>query len=141
LEQIAKLIEVHVNKSQANTIRKITGKPLAPVEEPGMLVRISEIEIVPEHLEAYIAILKEEAGASVKIEPGVIAIFPMSQKENPTQIRIVEIYSNKAAYESHLQTPHFQYYKTTTQKMVKGLKLIDMNSLDEKAMMEIFKKL
>jgi len=141
LEQIARLVETHINKTQANTIRKIIEKPLTPVEEPDMLVRISEIEILPEHLEEYNAILKEEAEASVKIEPGVIAIFPMSQKENPTQIRIVEIYSNTAAYQSHLQTPHFQHYKTTTQQMVKALKLIDMNSLDKEAMIEIFKKL
>jgi len=40
-----------------------------------------------------------------------------------------------------LQTPHFQHYKTTTQQMVKALKLIDMNSLDKEAMIEIFKKL
>jgi len=141
LEEIARLIEIHINNTQANTIRKMIGRPLTPLIEPDMMVRISEIEIVPEHVEEYIAILKEEAGASVKIEPGVIAIFPMSQKENPTQIRIVEIYANKATYQSHLQTPHFQHYKTTTQKMVKGLKLIDMNSLDKEAMIEIFKKL
>ncbi|WP_207423796.1 carboxymuconolactone decarboxylase family protein [Desertivirga brevis] len=141
LEEIAQLIENQINKTQANTIRKIIERPLTPVAEPDMLVRISEIEIVSEHLEEYISILKEEAGASVKIEPGVIAIFPMSQKENPTQIRIIEIYANKAAYQSHLQTPHFQLYKTTTQKMVKSLKLVDMERIDVNTMQEIFKKL
>lgn len=106
-----------------------------------MIIRISEIEIVPEYLKAYNAILKEEAAISIKIEPGVIAIFPMYQKENPTQIRIVEIYANRAAYEQHLKTPHFQKYKTTTLKMVKSLKLIDMGSLDIETMPEIFKKI
>jgi 4-carboxymuconolactone decarboxylase len=141
LEQIARLIEIHINKTQANTVRKIIGKPLTSVAEPDMMVRISEIEIVPEHLEKYNAILKEEAAASVKIEPGVIAIFPMFKKENATEIRIVEIYANKAAYQSHLQTSHFQHYKTTTAKMLKSLKLVDMNSLDNETMNEIFKKL
>ncbi len=106
-----------------------------------MMIRISEIEIVPEYLKAYNAILKEESAISIKIEPGVIAIFPMYQKENPTQIRIVEIYANRAAYEQHLKTPHFQKYKTTTLKMVKSLKLVDMGSLDIETMPEIFKKI
>ena len=140
-EQIADLIQKHINKTQANTIRKNISMPVVPVIEQDMMVRISEIEILPEFLEEYKSILKTEAAASVKIEPGVIAIFPMYQQENPTRIRIVEIYANKDAYQSHLQTPHFQHYKTTTLKMVKSLNLIDMSSIDKEAMMEIFKKL
>ena len=83
-----------------------------------MIVRISEIKVVPEKLEDYISILKEEAAASVKLEPGVMATYPMCQKDNPTEIRILEIYADKAAYESHLQTPHFKKYKNTTQNIV-----------------------
>jgi 4-carboxymuconolactone decarboxylase len=141
LEQVAALIEKHISRKQANTIRKILSKPIIPVVEPGIMVRISEIEILPEYVEEYHAILKEEASASVKIEPGVIAIFPMYEQKRPTQIRIIEMYANKEAYQSHLQTPHFQHYKTTTLKMVKSLKLLDMNSLDNETMVEIFKKL
>ncbi|WP_439583746.1 putative quinol monooxygenase [Dyadobacter bucti] len=106
-----------------------------------MMVRLSEIEILPEFLTEYHAILKEEAAASVEKEPGVIAIFPMSIREQPTQIRIIEIYADSAAYQSHLKTPHFQHYKTTTLKMVKALKLVDMTALDKQTMSEIFKKL
>jgi len=110
-------------------------------QQPGMIVRISEIEIFPNHLEAYNKILKEESEASVKLEPGVIAIFPMSQKENPNQIRILEIYENSESYQSHLKTPHFLKYKSSTLRMVKSLKLIDMDALDSKTMIQIFKKL
>ena len=49
--------------------------------------------------------------------------------------------SNRAAYEAHLQTPHFQEYKTTTVKMVRSLKLIDMRALDAERMTALFKKL
>ena len=105
------------------------------------MVRISEIEILPEYLQEYNAILKEEASASVKLEPDVIAIFPMFKNETPTEIRIVEMYANKAAYQSHLKTPHFQHYKTNTLKMVKTLKLVDMKSMDKKMMLQMFKKL
>ncbi|QNF35793.1 antibiotic biosynthesis monooxygenase [Adhaeribacter swui] len=106
-----------------------------------MMVRISEIEIDPSYLEEYKVILKEEAAASVKKEPGVLSIFPMFQKENPTQIRILEIYASKSAYEQHLKTLHFQKYKTTTLKMVKSLKLIDMEALDVATMPLIFGKI
>ena len=56
-----------------------------------MMVRISEIQIDPARLDEYKAILKEESEASVRLEPGVISIFPMYQRDDPTQIRILEI--------------------------------------------------
>lgn len=110
-------------------------------QKTNRMIRISEIEIDSNYLEEYKAILKEEARASVKLEPGVICIYPVYQKENPAQIRILEIYANSEAYESHLKTPHFQIYKTTTLKMVRSLKLIDMEAIDEGTMPEIFRKL
>ena len=119
----------------------LTSYGAVSARQKDMLVRISEIEIVPVYLDEYKAILKEESAASVKLEPGVIAIFPMFEKENPTQVRILEIYASREAYESHLKTPHFQRYKTTTLKMVKSLKLVDMEAIDAETMTEIFKKM
>jgi quinol monooxygenase YgiN len=106
-----------------------------------MIIRISEIQIDPKYLKEYIAILKEEAEASVRLENGVIAIYPMFQKKQANEIRILEIYASKDAYEAHLKTPHFQHYKTSTLKMVNSLNLVDMNALDSETMPTIFKKL
>ena len=105
-----------------------------------MLLRISEIQIDSSSLEDYKAILKEEAAASVRHEPGVISIFPMYQKDNPTEVRILEIYASREAYEAHLQSPHFAKYKTTTAPMVKSLKLVDMDAIDPATMYRIFRK-
>ncbi|MDO1511117.1 antibiotic biosynthesis monooxygenase [Maribacter confluentis] len=106
-----------------------------------MMIRIAALEIYPEYLEDYNSILKKEAESSVRLEEGVICIYPMFQKENPTQIRLLEIYADSAAYRSHLKTPHFLEYKTSTLKMVKSLKLIDMEAIDKKATAKIFKKM
>ena len=110
-------------------------------QQKDMMIRIAEIEIFPESLEEYKAILKEESGASLKLEAGVVSILPMFQKENPTLIKILEIYANREAYEAHLKTPHFLHYKTSTLKMVKSLKLIEMNALDLEALPAIFLKM
>lgn len=114
---------------------------MAHAQQQDIIVRISEIEIHPEHLDAYKAILKEEAEASVRLEPGVIAIFPMFQKDDATQVRILEMYKDQQAYQAHLKTEHFLAYKTTTLHMVKSLKLVDMDALDPETMPSIFKKL
>ncbi len=106
-----------------------------------MMVRMAEIEIHPEYIEAYKAILQEESEVSVRLEAGVICIYPMVQKDNPLQIRLLEIYADKDAYLFHLQTPHFQKYKTSTLKMVKSLQLIDMEAIDLKSMPKLFQKI
>ena len=113
----------------------------AVAQKKDMMVRLAEIEIDPQYLDEYKAILKEESRASVEVEPGVISIFPMYQKEHPTQLRLLEIYADRQAYEQHLKTPHFQKYKTSTLKMVKSLKLVEMAALDAETMPLLFRKL
>jgi quinol monooxygenase YgiN len=113
----------------------------ASAQTKDMMIRISEIEIDSNYLKEYLSILQEESSASVQLEAGVIAIYPLYQKENPTQIRILEIYANRKAYEAHLTTPHFQKYKATTLNMVKSLKLVDMGNIDSQSMAEIFRKM
>ncbi|WP_322047334.1 putative quinol monooxygenase [Paraburkholderia sp. J67] len=106
-----------------------------------MLVRISEIEIFPQHLQEYRNILNEEAEASVRLEPGVLCIFPSVQSDNPAQITILEIYASRDAYDSHIKSPHFEKYKTSTLAMVKSLRLVDMQAMDTMAMPLIFRKM
>ncbi len=118
----------------------LAGAKLAYAEEK-MMVRISEIQVHPQHLAQYKAILAEEAEASVRLEPGVIAIFPMTQRDDATEFRILEMYADRAAYEAHLKTPHFQKYKSGTLHMVKSLKLIDMDAIDAPTMTTMFKKM
>ena len=103
-------------------------------------VRIAEIEVHPEHLDAYLVAAKMVGAESVAKEPGVVCIFPMQKKEQPTQIRIVEIYRDETAYKAHLETPHFKKYKTETLHMVKSLHLAPMQPLDPANMGMIFKK-
>jgi quinol monooxygenase YgiN len=112
----------------------------AMAQEKQLLVRIAEIELVPELIDDYKAILMEEANASVKLESGVIVIFPMYLKERASSVRILEIYRDKASYEAHLKTPHFQKYKTKTAHMVKSLNLNDMALIDESSLPLLFKK-
>lgn len=106
-----------------------------------VMIRIAEIEIDSNYINEYNAILKEEAEASLMLEPGVISIFPMYVQAKPATVRILEIYRNKAAYEAHLKTPHFLKYKTETAEMVKRLELVEMGSLDPGMMKAIFRKL
>ena len=106
-----------------------------------MMIRIAEIEIDSTYIDDYTSILKEESAASIALEPGVLCIYPMYRKDNPTSIRLLEIYADRESYESHLKTEHFLKYKTSTMHMVTSLKLIDMAAIDPQSMDLIFEKL
>lgn len=109
-------------------------------KDGGMLVRIAEIEVYPEWLEAYLAAASNVGAESVAKEPGVVCIFPMQKKENPCSIRIVEIYRSEEAYKNHLASPHFKVYKEGTPHMIKSLELVPMQPLDTDGMKRIFNK-
>ncbi len=106
-----------------------------------MIFRIAEIEVYPQYLEEYIKAANAIGSASIKKEPGVISLIPLQLKDDPTKIRILEIYASQEAYQNHLRTDHFKTYKQGTLHMVKDLKLIDTKALNPAILPDILKKI
>lgn len=99
----------------------LTGPALAA--EP--LVRIAELDIDPARIAAYEAAVKEEIEASVRLEPGVLSIYAVAEKDNPGRFHFFEIYADDAAYRSHIESPHFRKYAEITKTMIRSKKLLD----------------
>ena len=104
-------------------------KAAKPTDKGERLVRLAKITVDPERLSEYNAYLKEGAEAAMSLEPGVIKIYAVAEKDTPHKITILEIYADRAAYESHLKTTHFMKYKQGTLDMVEDLQLIDVKPL------------
>jgi len=83
----------------------------------------------PEDLKNYQIALKEEIETSIKIEPGVLTLYAVSERDNPNHITILEIYKDRDSYNLHIKTPHFIKYKDYTKDMVKSLELIETDPL------------
>lgn len=105
------------------------GAPLVAGSDQQRIVRLAELEIDPAHLDRYRAALRDEIATSIRAEPGVLALYAVTVKDHPTQIRLFEMYANTAAYEAHLQSPNFKKYKADTAGMVKSLRLIETEPL------------
>lgn len=97
----------------------------AQAPSSNQLVRLAKLEIHPAQLVRYKAALKEEIENSLRLEPGVLTLYAVSEKANPCRITILEIYASTAAYQAHLLTPHFLKYKNGTTEMVKSLELVE----------------
>lgn len=109
-------------------------------KEPGMcakepmtadgIVRLSKIEVYPEHLDEYLKYAVEVGEVSLRTEPGVLTMYAVSEKKNPCMVTILETYASKEAYEKHVASEHFQKYKQGTLHMVKSLILSDQTPLN-----------
>src|SRR5215210_8674849 len=98
-------------------------------ENKSHYIRVGKIVIDSIQLESYKAAIKEEMEASVRLEPGVLTLYSVHDKDNPSNVTVFEIYASVAAYQSHIQTPHFLKYKTTVKDMVKSLVLTDVTPI------------
>ena len=96
-------------------------------ERPRQHIQIAEIEVDPAQLDSYKAAATEQIEAAVRLEPGVLVLYSVSNKDNPAHITVFEIYRDRETYLAHLQAPHFLKYKATVEKMVKSLKLIPVD--------------
>jgi quinol monooxygenase YgiN len=97
----------------------------ASAQDKNQVVRIAKLRIDSAQLGNYMAALKEHAETAVRVEPGVLTLYAVAEKNDPTRIMVFEIYADAAAYQAHLQTPHFKKYKSTTKDMVKSLELVE----------------
>ena len=98
---------------------------ITTAQEKGQMVRLAKLVIDSTQLDSYKAFLKEEIETSLRVEPGVLTLYAVSEKERPTHITILEIYKDIDAYKAHVQTPHFLKYKNGTLEMVKSLELVE----------------
>ena len=93
------------------------------------MVRIAVLSVDPTQMDAYKTFLAEEQEASVRLEPGVLMLHSVQYAEDPSQVRLLEVYAGREAYESLIRTPHFLKYKNGTEGMVRSLELLLANPI------------
>jgi uncharacterized protein (DUF1330 family)/quinol monooxygenase YgiN len=95
----------------------------------GRYIRLAELEIEPSQMVQFTAAINEGIAAAVRTEPGVLALYAVTEKDRPNHVRVFEMYTSAAAYESHLATPHFVKFRDSTLSMVRSRTLLDANAL------------
>ena len=120
-----------------SSIGQVTNGQLVPVSKRTLqndstqhakqMVRIAKIKVDPKQLDKYNIALTIQMQEAIKKEPGVLSYYAVADKKDPSIITILEIYADTAAYQLHIQTPHFLLYKETVKNMVQSLELIDVD--------------
>ena len=80
-----------------------------------MIALIVTIQIQPEHREAFMESMLDDARGSNNDEPGCLRFDVLQDSEDPNKIHLYEVYKDQAAVDAHRQAPHYTKWRETVQ--------------------------
>ena len=107
-------------------IRK-PGLSKAPVDN--LFIRLIKMEIDSKEIDNFKRLAQSVMLPGLQKEPGVLVMYAVASKKEPTKFSILEVYADSASYKSHLNTLHFLKYKKESEKMIKSLTMIDVKPI------------
>ena len=85
-----------------------------------MIALIVTIEIQPEHREAFMESMLDDARGSNNDEPGCLRFDVLQDNEDPNKIHLYEVYKDQAAVDAHRQAPHYTKWRETVKDWFDG---------------------
>jgi quinol monooxygenase YgiN len=80
-----------------------------------MYVLVVTIDIKPGYKDKFIAEMLEDARGSVRNEPDCVRFDVIQDEKEPNRIYLYEAYTDRAAFDYHMTTPHFLKWKDAAQ--------------------------
>ncbi len=74
--------------------------------------------------ERFMALLRENARKSIAEEPGCRRFDILEPPQRPDEVWLYETYRDRAAFDAHLDTPHYRDFDSETRGMVAGRAVI-----------------
>jgi autoinducer 2-degrading protein len=85
-----------------------------------MYVVTVEFHIRPPHFAAFLPLMRENAQASLRIEPGCRQFDVCTDPARPSSLFLYEVYDDRSAFEAHLASEHFTRFDAAVRDMVAG---------------------
>jgi quinol monooxygenase YgiN len=81
-----------------------------------MYVLVVTVDIKPGLKDRFIEAMLDDARGSVRKEPGCVRFDVVQDEERPDRIYLYEVYTDRAAFDAHTQTPHFLRWRDTVKE-------------------------
>lgn len=75
---------------------------------------IAEFQIMPGELEAFLELAHEDARRSLADEAGCHQFDVLTDETDPTRVVLYECYTDRKAFETHLDMPHYAPFKSAS---------------------------
>jgi quinol monooxygenase YgiN len=69
----------------------------------------------------FLSLIKENAAASVRDEPGCLqfdVLMPLNGSADEPYVLLYEVYSDRAAFDAHVATPHYQAFDDASRSLI-----------------------
>lgn len=83
-----------------------------------MYVVTVAFDIHPQHFEAFLPLLRENARAAVENEPRCRQFDVCTDPARPASVFLYEVYDDRAAFDAHLASAHFRRFDDVVREMV-----------------------
>lgn len=74
----------------------------------------------PQHRDAFMPLMLNNARTSLDFEPGCHQFDVLSDPDRPDEVFLYEVYESPAAFQTHLDSDHFQRFDQAVGHMLKG---------------------
>ncbi|MDW4499167.1 putative quinol monooxygenase [Sulfitobacter sp. D35] len=81
-------------------------------------------EIVSDQIDAFLPLMKRQAETSLSEEEGCVTFDICRDGARPDVVFLYEIYADKAAFDSHLASAHFQEFDAAVRDLVTGKTIV-----------------
>lgn len=79
-----------------------------------------KFQIHQEHMDAFLPLMRENAETSLRVEEGCHRFDICHDPDQPSEVFLYELYNDEAAFQHHLQTPHFRQFSDASEVMIAG---------------------
>jgi quinol monooxygenase YgiN len=119
----------HLELLETRPILYIRKPDLSKAAVHNLFIRLIKMEIDSKEIDNFKRLAQSVMLPGLQKEPGVLVMYAVAGKTEPTSVSILEVYADSAAYKSHLNTLHFLKYKKESEKMIKSLTMIDVKPI------------
>jgi quinol monooxygenase YgiN len=116
----------HLELIETQPILYVRKNEFSKARSQDLFTRLIKVELKASEINNFNQLAQSVMLPGINKEPGVLIMYAVAHKNQPTSVSILEVYANFSAYEKHLKTSHFLKYKSQSKNMVESLKLIDV---------------
>lgn len=89
-----------------------------------MYALLVQIDILPEHRDAFIAAMSGHARRARENEPGTVRFDVITDEKEPNRAYFYEVYSDKAAFDAHAKGESLAVYREETKGWAVGTTIV-----------------
>jgi quinol monooxygenase YgiN len=102
---------------------------LSEADSEDFFIRLIKIKIDSGAIDDFARLARTVMLPGLKKEPGVLVMYAVAEKNDPTHVDVLEVYADSLAYQMHIKTQHFLAYKKESGKMIRSLTLTDVKPI------------